>query len=221
MIIQTLLLIPIVFLCFFLLYIFSKQDFVLLRQNISLSEIFDLSALTLISGFLIGRIFYIINVFNFQLFNILQFFHMFRYPGISSIGFFSGGAFAIYLLFRSQKGLSRIYDIFSLSFFPFYVFIISLEFLEKQLWYLLIPVLLLSLIYFIFSVKSHSKYILRDGGISIIFYIFISLITLASQFILKSGHIIFINLTFVQIISIPLTIASCIALYLNQRGKEK
>jgi len=221
MIIQTILLIPVIFLCFFLLYMFSKQDFVLLRQNISLSEIFDLSALTLITGFIFGRIFYILNVFNFQLFNILQFFHLFRFPGISNLGFFTGGAIAIYMLFRNQKGMSRIFDIFSLSFFPLFVFIILVEFIEKHSWYLLGAVLTISVISFIFFIKSHSRYILRDGGISIIFYIYLALITLISQFLLKNGYMIFLHLDFSQIISIPIVIASCVALYFNQKGKEK
>ncbi len=217
MIIEFVLLIPVLFLCFFLLFIFSKHDFVLLRQNISLSEVFDLAVISLLIALITGRVFYIINNFNFQLFYILSFFHLFKFPGVSYIGFFTGGAVGIYLLFRKKKGLTRIFDIFSLSFFPLFVFFLSTQLFLLHIWYILLIAIFLLFLLLTFFMKSHRKYILKDGGISLIFFILICLTTFMLQFVLKTGHVMLLNFSFVQLISIPLILFSCGALYSNQK----
>ena len=70
------------FICFFLLFLFSKQDFVLLRQNISLSEMFDAAIVIFLFAILTGRIFYVLDSFNFELLHALRFFYITRFPGI-------------------------------------------------------------------------------------------------------------------------------------------
>src|SRR3989344_825223 len=123
-----------IFICFFALFLFSKQDFVLLRQNISLSEIFDAAIIVFLLALLAGRIFYILDTFNFQLLHLVKFFYLTKFPGISTLGFFFGAAGGVLLLFRNKKGLRRIYDIFSISFFPLFGFFVFTQ-VHKNIYY--------------------------------------------------------------------------------------
>ena len=111
-----------IFISSFLLFVFSRHDFVLLRQNISLAQIFDLAIFVVIFAFLGGRIFFILNNFDVQLLHVLRFFHVLKFPGISSLGFALGGALTVVIFFGKKKAVGRILDIFSISFFPLYLF---------------------------------------------------------------------------------------------------
>ena len=173
--ISILLLVLVIFVCFFLLYTTSKQDFVLLRQNISLAEVFDLSIATFIIAFLFGRVLYIINDFKFELMGFLSFFHLLKFPGLSPLGFFIGAGLSIFLFFRKKKGLGRIYDIFTISFLPLYLFFVMTQSYPAKYAYLPFTFLFIYLLLFVFSIRSHQKYILKDGSISLIFLLLISI----------------------------------------------
>ncbi|HVT00791.1 MAG TPA: hypothetical protein VHE53_00985 [Patescibacteria group bacterium] len=209
-----------IFLCFFLLFLTSKQDFVLLRQNISLSEIFDLAAISFLIAFFFGRALFIISNFRFELVGVAKFFHLLKFPGLSPLGFFLGAALSIYLLFRNKKGLGRIYDIFSISFMPLFVLFIVDRLYPQKLFYLSPVLFIISLLIFAFFVKSHQKYILKDGSISFIFLFLIALDTLISQFFLDSHRIIF-NLSILQLLSIPLISAAVVLFIVNQKSTKK
>src|SRR3990172_2074219 len=113
-------LIPVLTVCFFLLYILCRQDFVLLRQNISLSQILDTAIITIAFAFITGRLLFLINNLEFSLLHVIRFLHFIKFPGVSPLGFFLGAALAVWFLMRQRKGILRIFDIFSISFLPLY-----------------------------------------------------------------------------------------------------
>ena len=209
---------PIVFvLCVFILYILSRQDFVLLRQNISLAQIFDSAILGLISALVTGRVFHIINNFNFELLHIIKFFHLLKFPGISTLGFFLGGGIALALLFRKKKGLSRIYDIFTIAFFPAYSFSVITKHYPPAFFLLPFILLFLSIIIFVFFIRSHNRYILRDGSIGIIFILILCFENFFLQSITSGRVNLFLDYSFYQLLSVPIALISLILLFLNQK----
>lgn len=206
--------------CFFILFIISRQDFVLLRQNISLAQIFDLSSVVFISAFIFGRIFLVVNDFNFQLLNLLTFFNIFKFEGINSLGFFAGGAVATYFSVKSRKALPRIFDIFSISFFPLFIFLS----VARKAVFSTVPIpaaiIFLSILIFSFLVRSHYKYILKDGNISFVFLFLLTAETIVSGFIYGGGHKVFLNMSILQIASIPLAFVSLAFLAARELGAK-
>lgn len=200
---MELLLLPfIIFICGFVLYLLSRQDFVLLRQNISLAQIFDLAFISFIFAFFLGRIFFIINTSQFELIHIIKFFHLIKFPGLSPLGFYLGGSIALSLLFRKKKGLPRIYDIFVIAFLPVYSF--NILFRDNFEIYIKILLILLSILTIYFFLRSHYKYILHDGSIALIFLFLISIDSFIFQMLTSQKQSIFLSLSFIQILSLPL-----------------
>lgn len=208
---EILLFLTAVIICIFILYILSKQDFVLLRQNISLAQVFDLAILTALFGFFFARLFFIVTSSRFDLLFPLKFFHLLKFPGFSMLGFILGSAIYLFLTLRKKKSLGRIYDIFCISFMPAYIFALIMRTYNAQ--FLVFPVLLFFVTsgILIFFIRSHYKYLLRDGSVSLIFL-----------FILCLDELIF-QLPFVlglsQLITIFLIPVSLGGLYANERKK--
>jgi hypothetical protein len=200
------------------LYIFSKQDFVLLRQNISLKDVFDLAILDLIISIFIGRIFFVLNDFRFDLLNVIKFLYLPKFPGMLLLGFLIGAILGIYILFKKKKGLYRIYDIFSLAFFPLFLFFVIFDYITKPL--IFIPILILGVILFGFFISSHKKYKLKDGTISLILLLLVSAESLISQKFDPNRHILFVVISFSQIIAIILISTSIVGIFVNQKTKR-
>ncbi len=215
----TVIYVLVIFSCLFILYILSKSDFVLLRQNISLSEIFDALFITFICSFLIGRAFNMIDHFESNLLSILRFFHIFKYPGISLLGLFLGGGLSLYLIFMKKKGASRISDIFAISFFPLFAVNLFFEKYGPALFFLPYILFFISILFFIFLLSSHNKYMLRDGSISLIFILLLAFTTFIFEYFSKSPGV-FLSLSFLQIVSLVAVPCVLFALITNQRRKN-
>lgn len=198
---EILLFLTVVIICIFVLYILSKQDFVLLRQNISLAQVFDLAILTALFGFLFARLFFIVTSSRFDLLFPLKFFHLLKFPGFSMLGFILGSAVLLFFTLRKKKTLGRIYDIFSISFMPAYIFVLTMRTYKAQ--FLAFPILLFLLMMgiLIFFIRSHYKYLLRDGSVSFIFLFILSLDELIFQlpFVLGVHQLITIFLILVSL----------------------
>ena len=201
-------------LSFFILFILSKRDFVLLRKNISVSLIFDYMFIALLVAFIIGRLLFILESSQFFLISPLRFIHVLRLPGFSILGFFIGGFFAVFFLFRKTKAISRIFDIFSLSFFP--LFTASIFGSKISFGQITVPIFFIFLfILFIFLLKSHVTYRLKDGSISALFILFVSIFSFLINFNLHTKPFI-VMFTLVQWISICTAIFSIAFYFLNQ-----
>ncbi len=206
--------------CAFILYILSKQDFVLLRQNISLSEIFDLAILTLISGLAFGRFFYIITDSRLDLFSPVKFFHIIKFPGFSILGLFLGGAFALFFALHSNKGLARIYDIFSISFMPIYIFALVTRDYTEKLFFIPIILFLLMILIFTFFINSHYRYIMRDGSLSLMLLLILGFDTFASPY-LTGGSMSFWPMSLSQIASMVFVLVSLVGILAIQRPARR
>lgn len=206
---------------FFILYLFSKHDFVLLRQNISLAQIFDSAIIVILVSFAFGRIFYFLNAGEFDILFSLGLIHFFNYPGFSILGFIIGAAVALGYIFRKKKGLGRINDIFTISTFPLFLFILVISSLKINNIYLPIVLIVIGIAVFAFFIKSHNKYILRDGSISYIYFFLVCLGSFFLQVFDKQKFELFFSFSSLQILSALLAIVSLGMLFLNQARKEK
>src|SRR3989344_1892152 len=193
----------------------STDCFLLLRQNISLAQIFDLALISFVLAFFLGRFFFIINTLQFELIHAIKFFHLIKFPGLSSLGFFLGGSIALFLLFRKRKGIARIYDIFVISFLPVYSF--NIIFRDYSEIYIKILLVLLSILIIYFFLRSHYKYIFHDGSIALIFLLLISIDSFIYQLLTSQKQSIFLSLSFIQILSVPLIFVFGIWFLINQK----
>ena len=211
-------LISILIVCFFLLYILCRQDFVLLRQNISLSQILDMAAIAITFAFITGRLLFLINNSEFSLLHTIRFFHFVKFPGISPLGFSLGGVFALWFLMRNKKGILRIFDIFSISFLPLYLFSLILRSYPSQIAIFLPAIATIFLLaLFIFFLKSHFMYILRDGTISLMLLLIVSVDTLLYEYLNMDRFIILFDLSPGQLLGIIFAASSIVFLFINQR----
>lgn len=204
--------------CFFLLYILCRQDFVLLRQNISLAQILDSAIISIVFAFITARLLFLINNLEMSLLHVIRFFHFIKFPGVSPLGFFLGTAFSLWVIFRKRKGIFRVFDIFAISFLPLYLFSLVIK-KYPGVYALILPIFLAAVVLglFIFFIKSHYKYIMRDGSISIIILLLISLDSLFYDYINPDKFAVLLDLSIGQILGIILVSGSIIFLFINQR----
>ena len=194
------------FISLFILFVLSKHDFVLLRKNISVGQIFDLTIFFAIVAIFLGRIFYIGNSGQFELLSPIKFFYFLKFPGFSFLGLIVSGAIIIYFYFRKTKALLRIYDIFTLSFFP--MLIASVVIFNYSVFPVEISLVLLTILVGLFMsfLHSHSKYFMRDGGIALLTSALFSFHTFLIEFFEKGHRIVFFSL--VQWISLIIFLLS-------------
>ena len=169
-------------------------------------------------AFITGRLLFIINNLEISLLHAVRFFHLIKFPGINPLGFFLGGVFALWFLMRNKKGILRIFDIFSISFLPLYLFSLILRSYPSQIAIFLpaiVTIFLLAL--FIFFLKSHLMYILRDGSISLMLLLIVSVDTLLYEYLNMDRFIILFDISSGQLLSIIFAASSIVFLFVNQR----
>lgn len=112
---MSLILATIIFL--FTLFVLSKDDFVLLRKNVSTQTIFDIAFFVGLIGLLCARLVYALSHPSVAYFNPFVFFIIPYFPGLSVVGLLLGGSVTLYLFAMRQKlPLGKLFDMFALSF---------------------------------------------------------------------------------------------------------
>lgn len=161
-----------VFLSLFILYAVSRHDFVLLRQSISLRQVFDNVFISLFVFFLAGRIAFAFYGESIGIINPLRFFYLTKYWGILPYVGFLGMIVALVLLFHKKKNILRILDIYMLSFSP--LILLDVLFKSNSGVLLLIKIVssLVLVLFYGWFIKIHNKYTTKDGFIT-----FLTLIT--------------------------------------------
>lgn len=212
--------IPVVFICLFILYVISRHDFVLLRQNINLRKIFDNAFIIILSSFFTSRIGFILYSQKYDLLNPLKFIYLPKYWGILTyFGFLSMGI-CIYLLFRKKKNLLRIMDIYAISFSPMILLDIAMQENHGINIYLkIISAIILSLFYFWF-VKINNKFSLKDGFMTSIIFITYSLVSLAFNF----SNVGFLNMKYVwfqSVLFLSILFFSVILFFIQKENLSK
>lgn len=205
-----------IFISLFILFSVARHDFVLIRQSISLRQVFDNAFVALFAAFIFGRLFFALDSNLFDLLNPLRFFHLTRYWGILISAGFLGAYLAIFFLYKKKKNKLRIFDIYFISFFPLMVLDILLK-SNSGLGIVLKGVSLVVLFaFYTWFLKIHNEFSIKDGFITFLGLISYSLVLLAFSFatsgVFTLSHIIF------QISLIITTLVSAIMLLLIQRN---
>lgn len=202
--------------CLFILFEFAKNDFVLLRRNISLIQMFDYTFITALVGFLSARLFFIVDTHNFLYLSPINFLHVFKLPGLSVLGFFLGSALMLFILLKNRKVLQRVYDIFLISFFP--LFLLSLFFMPVSRVYFYIPIIIgiVSFISFVLLILSIRNYTLKDGSVALIIMSLVSFTHILLPYFSQRVALIQ-GLSSIQLLSIGILIVSVVYLCIHQK----
>ncbi len=194
---MELFLLIIFFFCFviFLYYLHSsaKDDFVLMRKNVSLEQLFDVAFLTGFAALFTSRLLYVFFHFSTDYLNPLVFFGLPYFPGLSISGALIGAGLFL-LLYGRRKRLpaSRIADFFSIAF----LLSVPIGFLAAGILnktadsILFYTVSVLSLLLFFFFAKMLYPKLLggqyKDGTITYLFLMNFPLVFLLSQIISRA-----------------------------------
>lgn len=200
--------------CLFILYVLSKNDFVLLRKNVTLFSIFDTVFLFMFVGFIFGRAFYILTAQNLPLLHALRFFYIIRFPGFSMLGLFLGGLLSLYVQPLDKKAFPRLCDIFCISFFPLFLLSIIADG-NVVFWFMRVALLITGLITLIIFFQIHKNYMLADGSIAFLTIIILSSYYISLDFIHKPKFLFFLFSPF-QIVVVLLFIISSLLLLRNE-----
>src|SRR5258706_2081386 len=102
----------------FCTYVLSREDFILLRKNISLEQVFNTIFISLPAAFLASRVGYIVIKPSVHFLNPFVFFLIPYFPGLSLNAGILGVILFLYLYSKNQKmPFERLFDIFAVSFF--------------------------------------------------------------------------------------------------------
>lgn len=176
----------------FALFLLANDDFVLLRQNVSMENIFDKALVVALSSWLGARILYIVLNPDPIFFNPLVFFWFPYFPGLSLTGAVVGALLAV------PKG--RILDFFSISFLStlpigFLGFLLlSLadnEVKHSHIIGLIVTYIILFIAILKFALPLLLSGKLKDGSIGLIFLVSFSIISLIENAIDRGGKNLF------------------------------
>lgn len=99
-------------------FVLAKDDFLLLRKNVTLEQLFNASFLSFFAGLFTARIVFVLEHLKPDYLNPLVFFLFPYFPGLSVTGGIFGGTFLLWVYARRKKiPFTRVLDIFALSFF--------------------------------------------------------------------------------------------------------
>lgn len=203
----------------FSLYIFVRHDFILARKSLLLQEIFDTTFIAYFVFFIMGRLTHILGEGRFDLFNVLKFFYVLKFPGMLFIGGLFGFGMVVYLFFLKKKILLRIFDIYSLSMYPLFLYALISSYYNGYFLYFNLLIFLLSCVFLGIGIYSYKNYTLRDGSVTLLFISLVSIFTIVSQFSMKE-RIVFSFFTVSQAAAIVIFLFSS-ALLLMHEGMLK
>lgn len=210
-----------ILICSFVLFVLSRHDFVLLRQNISLRHIFDKAGIILLFAVFISRAFFLINAKMYDFFiDPLRFLHVILYFGFNIFGLLISIALGVLFFFRKKKNFLRILDIYLLSFFPLTIFEAIFFLISGTLNFQIeVIYLLISLVLFIVLIKMHAGFKIKDGIVAFTILIFSSISYLAYSF-MEKGLLIYSPIQIASILVIAVSLY-CLVLVQIDFFKEK
>lgn len=200
----------------YILYILSREDFVILRNDISIEKIFSSVFIAALVSLFVSRIFYV-------LFHPIEVFHTFLgfllfpyFPGLSLTGGVVGLFGFAFLYLRGKKmPKGRILDFYSVAFLSS----LPIGFVG---WFLLLhqklsPPIYFAFILFCILVFIFVKFVLplslggkiKDGSLTLLFLISFSIFYFISQILLSNGLSIF---SLENLILLPIFILSLLYL---------
>lgn len=181
------------------IYHLATDDYILIKKNITVEDIFNAVFVCAIFSLLFSRIFYVLMNPHPVFLNPLGFLLFPYFPGLSVTGAILGGALALFLFCKRKKiPRARVFDFFSISFIfvlPFgFVgyFLLSQDFATGNI----VKFISYSLILFasnIYLYPKASSLEIKDGTTSALFLVFFSLISLLASAIDNPGTFYFIS----------------------------
>lgn len=183
-------------------YLLANDDFVLLRNDVSMEQIFDKALAMALFSWLTARILYVVLNPDPIFFNPLVFFGFPYFPGLSLTGGVVGALFAFFLFYakdaKAPKG--RLMDFFSIAFlatlpvgFLGYLFLslADSEVKHPHIVGLIVTYIILLAVVLKFALPLLLSGKLKDGTISLIFLISFSIISLIENAIDRGGQKLF------------------------------
>lgn len=105
------------FLFLFVLHSLTREDYGLMRRNISMEQLFNLTFLSLLSGLFVSRVMYAVFHLNPFFLNPLVFFALPYYSGLSLFGGVVGVFGSLYLFCLKKKyPWRKFFDFFAIAF---------------------------------------------------------------------------------------------------------
>jgi len=209
----------------YLLYYLSRDDFVIVRKDISMERIFNLAFLTAIVSLFFSRFFFVLESFDPKLLNPLGFLAIPYFPGLSLIGAVSGAEVFIFLYSSFRKlPTGKLLDLFALSFMGVLPIGIIGNFIVH-----LGKVSLFSNLFFVFSIfmlllfakiiyPFSGKGEIKDGSLGLMFSAIFSFLYFMLKLFLNLKDFSFLNL---ENILILVVLFSSLILLVNQEIMEK
>lgn len=222
---QIIIFIILFFIFLYCLYQLVRDDYTMIRKNVSLEQVFDLVFGGLWISLLFSRLFFFL--FHPVSGNLAVLFFSPNKGGFSLVGGIIGGTIALYLLGKYKKvPLGRLFDFFTLAFLfvlPL-AFLIHSLFLKKQEMFLSFSYAGLYFLLTIFFIKFLYPKImnktLKEGNASILFLLFFSLVTLFTSVVNPFTGVITL-LSAENIVLAVLFIVSVVLLIRQERGRRR
>lgn len=217
--------------CFFIflfaLYLLTRDDFVLIRKDITLDIGFNIAFITFAVSVLSARILYVILNPSSDYLNPLVFLLFPYYPGLSLLGGVGGGV--LFLVFTSKQlkfPMGRLIDFFSISFLSALpIGIIGYFLLDGQNLLKLgsiILVLVYTILFFIFIKILLPRLLsgmLKDGTIGLIFLICFAITSLITNIIARGKNML--NLGLEDLILVIILYTSLVFLFRQEKLMAK
>lgn len=206
------------------LYILVKDDYVLIRKNLSLDQIFDFAIGGIIIGFIIAKILTVI--FNLQIDkNIFIQFYSFNKFDLSLTSFVFGCLISFYLIGKRRKfPIGRLFDFLTLAFISSLPvgYLISVFIVNKNeiIYYFALGIIYIVL-HFIFWRYIYLKMVsakIKEGTICSLFFLVFSVVTFTADLV---NNIILTSLKFDSdyILLACIFIVSLYYLLINERRR--
>lgn len=212
--------------CFFVflfaLYVLSHDDFLFLRKNVTLEQLFNIAFLAAAVGLLSSRIAFVALNFDPAFINPLAFLLFPYFPGLSLLGSVVGGLLFLLVYLKFQKlPVMRILDYFSFSLLAVIPFgLLGVFILSKKpiasFEFIGIWVYIAIFLFFFFSfLPSQKKAELKEGTITLLFLVSFSIIGFLNDIVIEKQRL-FYFLSFEGILYIVLFLISLFFISRNE-----
>lgn len=180
----------------FFLHFICRDDFILLRKNISLESVFNLAFLVSIAALLGARLFYVFYHPSTRFINPLFFFLFPYFPGLSLAGGIIGGVAFLYFFSRARKmPTGRLFDFFSTAFLSSlpigllgYFLLSRTSLISLGVLFSLFSYLILFFIFAFYLLPRQLKGRFSDGTLGFIFLFSFSLVSILTKVLSRSFY---------------------------------